>query len=118
MKIIWARSARPCSVSLPTHGLTYEQFLDDVRTQDAVMRNLQVIGEAVKRLSSSLRRAHSELPWREMAGTRDKIVHDYFGIRHHVTWTVASQEVPTLLPRIEALMTQQEDRVDEAGTDA
>ena len=63
-----------------TEGLSYEPFLEDRKTQDGVIRNLQVIGEAVKKLSPSLRNAHPQLPWREMAGMRDKIVHDYFGI--------------------------------------
>jgi uncharacterized protein with HEPN domain len=63
-----------------TSGLSYDEFLDDTKTQGAVIRNLQVIGEAAKKLSASFRRAHRHLPWKEMAGMRDKIIHEYFGI--------------------------------------
>ena len=54
-----------------TAGSSYEKFLEDSKTQDAVIRNLQVIGEAVKKLSVSLRQTHCDVPWREMAGMRD-----------------------------------------------
>lgn len=67
-----------------TASLTYEGFLDDTKTQDAVIRNLQVIGEAVKRLSPAMRKACPSLPWKEMAALRDKLIHDYFGIRYTV----------------------------------
>jgi len=86
-----------------TAGLTYEQFLDDDKTQDAVIRNLQVVGEAVKKLSTPLKQAHSQIPWKEMAGIRDKIVHEYFGINYDVVWTVAQEELPSLLSQIEAI---------------
>jgi uncharacterized protein with HEPN domain len=89
-----------------TEGLTYAGFLEDAKTQDAVIRNLQVLGEAVKRLSPAMRRAHPALPWREMAALRDKLVHDYFGIRHTIIWAVARQELPMLLPQVEALLSQ------------
>ena len=67
-----------------TGKLSYEQFLGDTMVQDAVLRNLQVIGEATKRLSPSLRDALPALPWREMAGMRDKIVHEYFARQCHI----------------------------------
>jgi len=91
-----------------TDEFSYEQFLEDPRTQDAVIRNLQVIGEAVKKLSASLRTRRRDVPWREMAGLRDKIVHDYFGINYDIVWTVARQELPALLPQIEALLETEE----------
>ena len=64
-----------------TGELTYEEFLTDRKTQDAVLRNLQVLGEAVKRLSAPVKQAWPHLPWKQMAGMRDKVVHDYFGIK-------------------------------------
>ena len=89
-------------------GSSYEQFLADSKTQDAVIRNLQVIGEAVKRLSVSLRQTHCDVPWREIARMRDTIVHDYFGINYDIVWTVARQELSTVLPQIEALLDAEE----------
>jgi uncharacterized protein with HEPN domain len=82
-------------------GLTYEQFLEDSKTQDAVIRNLQVIGEAAKKLSQPLRKAHPHVPWKEMAGMRDRIVHEYFGIKLDIVWVVVSQELPAVLREIE-----------------
>ena len=86
-----------------TGGLSYEAFLGDTKTQDAVIRNLQVIGEAAKKVSGRLKRAHPQIPWREMAGTRDRIVHEYFGINYDIVWTVAIDELPALLDQIDAI---------------
>ena len=69
-----------------TGELTYEEFLADRKTQDAVLRNLQVMGEAVKKLSAPVKQKHPHLPWKQMAGMRDKVVHDYFGINHDIVW--------------------------------
>jgi uncharacterized protein with HEPN domain len=87
-----------------TSGLSYAQFLDDTKTQDAVLRNLQIVGEATKKLSPALRNAHSGLPWKAMAGLHDRIVHDYFGVNADVVWTVASQELPALLAQVRAIL--------------
>ena len=86
-----------------TNGLSYEGFLADPKTQDAVIRNLQVMGDAAKKLSTSLKQTHPLIPWKEMAGTRDRIVHEYFGINYDIVWTVARDELSSLLPRIDAL---------------
>ena len=88
-------------------GLTYEGFMDDPKTQDAVIRNLQVMGEATKKLSVRLREAYPQIPWREIAGMRDKIVHEYFGINYDIVWTVASLEAPQLVPQIEQIQGQE-----------
>jgi uncharacterized protein with HEPN domain len=87
-----------------TGGVSYEQFMADRRTQDAVVRNIEVIGEAVKRLSSSLKRQHPAIPWKDMAGMRDKVIHDYFGINYDIVWTVASEEIPRLLSSISGVL--------------
>jgi uncharacterized protein with HEPN domain len=81
--------------------------MDDPKTQDAVIRNLQVMGEATKKLSMQLREVHPQIPWREMAGMRDKIIHEYFGINYDIVWTVASQEVPQLFPQIMQIRRQE-----------
>jgi uncharacterized protein with HEPN domain len=83
-----------------TAEMTYEGFLHETIVQDAVVRNLTIIGEATKRLSPDFRRTHPEIPWRNMAGMRDRLTHDYFGINYDIVWTVAHDEVPVLLARL------------------
>ena len=73
-----------------------EDFKRDRRTYDAVLRNIQIIGEATKRLSADLRRDFAAIPWPEIAGMRDKIVHDYFGIDPEAVWDTARHDVPEL----------------------
>ena len=88
-------------------GLDIDSFLSDTRTQDAILRNLQVIGEATKRVSPSLRAAHPRIPWIQMAGLRNRFVHDYFGVDLEVVWVIIADELPGLLRDIETIMRDQ-----------
>ncbi len=90
-----------------TAGMTFEQFLKDSKTQDAVVRNLEVIGEATKGLSDHLRKTHPQVPWKDLAGVRDKMIHHYFGINFEIVWMIAKEELPGLLPHIEDLLTKE-----------
>jgi uncharacterized protein with HEPN domain len=74
-----------------------DHFRNDLRTQDAIIRNLQVMGEAVKKVSTQTRAAHPEVPWRDIAGMRDRVVHDYFGVSLDIVWDVVVNHVPPLL---------------------
>jgi uncharacterized protein with HEPN domain len=87
-----------------TANLTYEQFVKDYKTQDAVVRNFEVIGEATKNLSASLKRNYPEVPWKGLAGLRDKMIHHYFGINYEIVWTIAREELPGLLSQIEDIL--------------
>ena len=82
-----------------------EDIFADSRTQDAVLRNIEVIGEAVRGITDDTRTAHPEIPWREMAGMRDRIIHDYFRVDVDVVWDVVSQDLPPLREKIAALLT-------------
>lgn len=93
-----------------TSELDYDQFMEDRKTQDAVLRNLQVMGEATKKLSPELREAYPDIPWREIAGMRDKIAHEYFGVNYEIVWTVASRDITDVFPRIEAILKQGRER--------
>jgi uncharacterized protein with HEPN domain len=68
-----------------------------------VLRNLPVMGEAVKKLSAPVKKMHPHLPWKQMAGMRDKVVHDYFGINHDIVWALAKEELPVLLTSLTAI---------------
>ena len=81
-----------------------EFFLKDIKTQDAVIRNLEVIGEAVKHLSLKLKRAHKDVSWKRVAGMRDKLIHDYFGVNVALVWETVQKEVPLLLKKIEEIL--------------
>jgi uncharacterized protein with HEPN domain len=74
--------------------------LADPKTQDAVIRNIEIIGEAVKRLSAATREAHPEVPWSKIAGTRDRIIHGYFNVDLDIIWDVVETELPSLRERI------------------
>jgi len=87
-----------------TAGQTCEQFMQDSKTQDAVVRNLEVIGEATKNLSARLRKMYPQIPWKNLAGVRDKMIHHYFGINYEIVWTIAQEDLPGLLPLIEDIL--------------
>lgn len=92
-------------IAVYTAGLDYEQFMQDSKTQDAVVRNLEIIGEATKNLSSRLRRVYAQIPWKDLAGMRDKMIHHYFGINYEIVWTIAKEELPDLLSQIQDILT-------------
>jgi uncharacterized protein with HEPN domain len=77
-------------------GYTLEQFVNDRKTQDAIVRNLEIMGEAAKHVSAALKKRHPEIPWKSMAGVRDRLIHDYFGINHEIVWQILTQELPSL----------------------
>lgn len=89
-----------------TTGMTHEAFLEDTKTQDAVIRNLEIMGEATKNLSADLRDQHSDVPWRAMAGVRDRLIHDYFGVNLDIVWQIVVGELPTLAAQIDEILEQ------------
>jgi len=87
-----------------TADLSYEQFLADTKTQDAVIRALEILGEATKKLSPALRESHPEIPWKNMAGLRDKLIHDYFGVNIDIVWQIVRDQLPVLTEQIAAAL--------------
>lgn len=81
-----------------------KDFFSSKLIQDAVIRNLEVIGEATKNISQTLRQQHPILPWREMAGLRDVLIHNYFGIDNEIVWNVVEKEIPTLKDQIKKIL--------------
>lgn len=91
-------------VSDYTAGITYEAFLLDTKTQDAVVRNLEIIGEAVKNLSEELRASHPAIAWKGMAAVRDKLIHHYFGVNLDVVWQVVTVELPPMIDTLSTIL--------------
>lgn len=81
--------------------LGYERFLDDDKTRSAVVRKLEIIGEAAKNVPDSVKHKHKGVPWKEMAKMRDKISHDYFGVDYEIVWKVLKEKLPLLKPQIQ-----------------
>jgi uncharacterized protein with HEPN domain len=78
-------------------------FLEDAKTQSAVLHQLLIIGEAVKRLSPQFRAAHPEVPWKLIAGTRDKLIHFYEGVDLEEVWKMVTSDLAQLIRQIEPL---------------
>ena len=87
-----------------TEGLDFEQFRKDEKTGDAVIRNFSVIGEAVKQIPPSIRKKYPDIPWKIIAGMRDKLVHEYFGIRYDVVWETIELRLPSLRVAIKQIL--------------
>ena len=87
-----------------TAGMSWETFIVDYKTQDAVVRNLEIIGEATKNISDDLRNQHPAIPWKSMSGTRDRLMHHYFGINQEIVWQIVLQDLPSLLKQIDDLL--------------
>ena len=79
-----------------TEALSYAEFLHATQIQDAVVRNLEILGEAVKRLSPDVKQRYDTIEWTKIAGMRDKLIHDYFGVNWDIVWAVIQDELPTL----------------------
>lgn len=78
-------------------------FADDM-AQDAVVRNLEIIGEATKQLSEGTRTAHPDVPWRAIARMRDRLIHAYFGVDWNLVWLTATNDVPQLAARVSQIL--------------
>ncbi len=86
--------------------MNYEEFLEDVKTQYAVVRALEIIGEAVKNISDKLKKKHPEIPWKSIAGMRDKLIHAYFGVDWEVVWLTVKKDVPRIKSVFEKLLNE------------
>jgi len=85
-------------------GITYEQFEADFRINFAVVRALEIVGEAAKRLPPDLRREYPDIPWKVMAGMRDRIVHGYDVVDLQIVWDVVKRDIPQVKPQVQKIL--------------
>lgn len=86
-----------------TKEMTFDAFSMDTKSVYAVIRSFEVIGEAVKNITDDVREKHPEIPWKRMAGMRDKLIHEYFGVSTKILWETIKNRIPELKEKLESL---------------
>ena len=87
-----------------TEGMSYEEFARDRRTQLSVLKSIEILGEAATRVSEDTKRAHAAIPWRDIVGMRNRLVHAYFDIDLPVVWGSVCTDLPVLIARLEPMI--------------
>ncbi len=87
-----------------TKDLNFEAFTKDKKTSNAVIRSIEVIGEASKKIPPSIKNKHPPIPWKKMSGMRDKMVHEYFGVDLEIVWKTVREDIPPLKPLIQEVL--------------
>jgi len=91
------------SIKEYTHGMDYEKFIQDKRTRDAVVRNLEVIGEAAKNIPNDVKEKYHEVNWKAITGMRDKLIHEYFGVSNPIVWETITGDIPVFEAQIKEI---------------
>ncbi|BER93430.1 MAG: hypothetical protein PWP60_807 [Candidatus Atribacteria bacterium] len=86
-----------------SEGLCFENFTKDPVLMRAFVRSLEIIGKAVKNLPEDFKKRYPEIPWKEIAGMRDKLIHEYFGVNYRIVWKTVQQEIPKLKVQVEEI---------------
>lgn len=87
-----------------TRKMNYEIFTADKKTQDAVVRNFEIIGEASKNISPTFKNRHPKIPWSELARFRDRLIHHYSGVNYDIVWGILQNSLPKLEPQIRGVL--------------
>ncbi len=85
-------------------GMSYEDFVKDEKTNFAVTRCIEIMGEAAKHIPESTRQKYPEIPWKDIAGMRDKVIHFYFGVNLERVWLVLREDIPKIEPLIRRVL--------------
>jgi uncharacterized protein with HEPN domain len=87
-----------------TEEMSYKDFVADEKTKYAIVRCIEIIGEAVKNVPESVRKKYLEVPWKDIAGMRDKVIHFYFGIKLRRVWLAVKEDIPKIKPQIKKIL--------------
>ena len=85
-------------------GVDEEKFMQTRLLQDGVIRQIEIVGEAIRHVSRDMRRTYSEIPWQDVAGMRDKLIHDYFGVDLEKVWLTTQDDLPVLKQKIAGIL--------------
>ena len=85
-------------------GMNFSRFKESEITQDALIRAFEVLGEATKKIPEDFRKKYPEIPWKKMAGMRDKLIHDYWGVNVERVWKTATEDIPKLKKEIDKII--------------
>lgn len=109
--LTYLRHILACILKIASYieGMEEIDFKKDDKTQDACIRQLEILGEATKRLSDGLRQQYTSIPWKQMAGMRDVLIHDYLHVDLTVVWTTITADIPSLKSLIEELIAELEE---------
>ncbi len=91
-------------ILLYMEGITIEEFYEDIKTQDAVTRNMEILGEAAKMIDENTIKIDPSIEWSAMAKTRDRLIHHYFGVNYDIIWAICKENLPEVLRKVERLI--------------
>lgn len=84
--------------------MSFDEFVKDDKTSSAVIRKFEIIGEATKRVSNEIKQKYPQIPWKEMAGMRDRLIHLYFGVDFKLVWETIKKRIPTIKPLMKVIL--------------
>jgi len=85
-------------------GLSYEEFENDMKTKDAVVRNLEIIGEAANKIPKEIQIRNSDIPWAQIIGLRHRLIHGYFVVDYKIVWYIVTEELPELKDKMKQIL--------------
>lgn len=87
-----------------TKDMDFEEFIKDKKTVNAVIKSLEIMGEAAKKIPAGIRNKHPKIPWKYVVGMRNKLIHEYHGVDLEIVWEVIKSEIPPLKPKFEKIL--------------
>ncbi len=87
-----------------TSEISFEEFIKDEKTKDAVVRNIEIIGEAVKHIPEEIKEKYNQIPWKKITGMRNRLIHGYFVVDYTIVWEIIKNELPDLKEKVKTIL--------------